>query len=342
MRWRLRSIAAAIPLLVISFYGFVPVSAQTNDLTEQFNRLPGGSEARSPRDEADRLVQLGLQQRAASQFEQAIDSWQQALIIYQLLQDFQTIGRVSDYIGLTYAALDHFAEAEDALRQRLAVARDNQDFQGQIYGLNNLGTILLRRGNLDGAEALFLEAGEIARSIDHPGGQGLSLSNLGLVTVQSGDYETAIKQFEVALALRRRAGDLAGEANTLNNLGDAYQAVNRLQDALRVYLAALRVSRDLDRSNQFRAIDGLVAVYSATGQYSLIGELLGERLRLAQAQSDLRQQLTTIRLIAEFYRETDNLPQAQAYYQQAIGLARQLEDPRQEALLLSELANLGQ
>jgi hypothetical protein len=49
--------------------------------------------------EADRLLQQGIQQYQTSQFEAALQSWQQALIIYREIKDRKGEGQCSGQSG---------------------------------------------------------------------------------------------------------------------------------------------------------------------------------------------------------------------------------------------------
>ena len=55
--------------------------------------------------EADRLYQLGLQQYHTSQFQQALQSYQQALSLYRELGDWAMEGRTLNDIGSVYRRL---------------------------------------------------------------------------------------------------------------------------------------------------------------------------------------------------------------------------------------------
>ncbi|MFB2935184.1 tetratricopeptide repeat protein, partial [Aerosakkonemataceae cyanobacterium BLCC-F154] len=101
MRLPKLSIATFIALLTvvadtsISFYSLtslpVPkVLAQTN------------SEKKA---EADRLLQQGIQQFQTSKFREALQSWQQALVIYREIGDRKGEGTALGNLGAAYIAL---------------------------------------------------------------------------------------------------------------------------------------------------------------------------------------------------------------------------------------------
>lgn len=316
----------------------LPTNALARNLDEQFNIHGDNVIPKEIRDEADSLLRLGSQQERLGNLNKAIEYWKQALEIYHRLGDTKSEGLAYDFIGIAYTTLGRYDLAEDALRRRLAIARDNKDILGEIYGLNNVGTILIQREAFDEARKTFEEAYELARSVNSLEGQGLSLSNLGLVAAAKKDYNQAIKKYEAALTWRRRVKNPIGEANTLNNLGDAYRAVGNYDEAIANYGIALILARkNVDFRNHFRAIDGLVAAHTSVGRYFRAAALLDERLKLAKKIENPRQELISLRSIAQFYRLLEDYPVAEEFYRRAIALARNLGDFKEETRLLDEL-----
>lgn len=320
---------------------FVPPGIGTTDLEEQLN-APLNNDLEGPdRNQADSLLRLGRQAQQQGNYQGAIANWLQALNIYQRIDDLAGEGAAYDYLGVTYAKLGRYQEAEDALRRRVGIARTRQDFQGQIYGLNNLGTVLLQAGYPEAAQKTFTEALSIARSVKSQAGEGLSLSNLGLATAAQGNYSEAIKQYESALLLRLLSDNPSGEANTRNNLGDAYRATKLYKQALIAYQGGLRLARNgSDIHNQFRALRGLAQSYSGIREYAAALKVLEQHRTLAQQEANRPEQLFSLRFAGDLYRVTGNLPQAQAFYQDAIALARALGDSQEEAFLRTELAQV--
>lgn len=324
--------------LVLPFY-FLLLGAA--DLNEQLDiRINNGTQGVS-RNEADRLVRLGGQAQQKGLLDKAIPYWLKALTIYSEIGDLAAVGRTYDYLGLAYADLGLYREAEDALRKRLGVARANKDLQGQVFGLNNVGSLLLKKRNFSAAKTTFNEALSIARSTNSPAGIGLSLNNLGLAAASQGDYNQAIKRYEEALIYRSRASDPVGEASTYNNLGDAYRATDNFWDTVRAYGAALRVARfAIDRPNQFRAIDGLVNTYNCAKNYTRTLDLLEERLKIARASENSYQELRSLKLLSQFYRQQGKNMEALMVQHQAICLAQELNETQAVAELLGELIEI--
>ena len=89
--------------------------------------------------EADRLLKQGRQQAQISQLQAALQSWQQALIIYREIKDRQSEGKSLGYLGIAYLYQGDYAEAIEYLQQSLAIAREIKHRQGEGATLGILG-----------------------------------------------------------------------------------------------------------------------------------------------------------------------------------------------------------
>src|ERR671933_167868 len=97
--------------------------------------------------EADRLFQQGIEQFQTSQFEAALQSWQQALIIYREIKDRLGEGESLGNLGLAYFSLGDYAKAIEYQQQDLALARELKDRLGEEQSLGNLGSAYLCLGD---------------------------------------------------------------------------------------------------------------------------------------------------------------------------------------------------
>src|SRR4028118_2201960 len=102
--------------------------------------------------EAERLFNQGIQQYQISQFQAALQSWQQALIIYREIKDRRGEGKALGSLGIAYRSLGDYAKAIEYAQQVLAIAREIKDRQTEGAALGDLGIVY---GNLgDYAKAI--------------------------------------------------------------------------------------------------------------------------------------------------------------------------------------------
>ncbi|WP_322734196.1 tetratricopeptide repeat protein [Nostoc sp. ChiQUE01b] len=89
--------------------------------------------------EADRLNDLGLEQLDKSQFEAALQSFQQALAIYREIQDRKNELAAQGNLAIVYDNLGNYNKAIEYLQQVLAIAREIKDRKSEGKTLSNLG-----------------------------------------------------------------------------------------------------------------------------------------------------------------------------------------------------------
>ncbi len=341
---RLRAIALGIAVLPPFAMGAVlswSNLAIASDLNQQLTvRINNGTYGRS-RHTADQLLRVGKTLESDGRLQEAVQSWQTALAIYQELGDREAETITYGYLASAYGKLGQYPALEDALRRQLALARDRQDFETQIYVLNNLGRNLYPRSGTEGAEQLFVEALTIANSIRSLDGQALSHDSLGLLAFSMGNYERAVAEFEQSLLVSRKAANTRAQATTLNNLGDVYRVTGRYPESMKYYALAFRLAdMNRDRPNQYRAIDGMVTAYNVSGSYQQSVEMLNKRLEIAQFQENLRQELISLHALARTYQQAGDYSNAKATYERAIAVARDLQDIDQETILIERLVSL--
>ncbi|MEB3828504.1 tetratricopeptide repeat protein, partial [Phormidium sp. CCY1219] len=73
--------------------------------------------------EAERLLELGIEQYGQSQFREALQSWERALEIYRAIGDKAGEGNALNNLGEVYQNLGEYAEAEQYFLQSLEIAR---------------------------------------------------------------------------------------------------------------------------------------------------------------------------------------------------------------------------
>lgn len=147
-------LGSALPLPLISSLGSSTAIAQTKAQTTDVH-------------EANRLLNLGIQQFQAEQLEAALQSTQQALKLYQELGYRQGIAQALGNIGMIYMFLGHASPAIDHLQQSLNLARELEDRQTEMNALGNLGYLYLVQQDYSRAISSFQQVLEIAEALNN-------------------------------------------------------------------------------------------------------------------------------------------------------------------------------
>ena len=139
--------------------------------------------AQNPADltlEAYQLFQKGLGQYQISQYEVALQSWQQALTIYREIKNREGERKALGNLGLAYRALGNYAKAIEFLQQQLDIAREIKDRQGEGNALGNLGVTYRNLGNYAKAIDYLQQQLNIAREIKDRQEECNALGSLGV------------------------------------------------------------------------------------------------------------------------------------------------------------------
>lgn len=316
----------------------VPGAYAQGSLDEQLRQPVDREAINQQRDVADQLLRLGERQATTGDYESAIKAWNRAVGLYYDIGDSASMERAYGNIGRAHAQLGDYGGAETAVRRQLAIARDNQNFSTQVFAWNTLGTLRLQQGAIESATQSYEEALNIAYSINNNEGIGLSLSNLGFLAAAQGDYAAAIDYYEVAGNYRVLSANIAGRANTTTNLGDAYVANGQPDRAIGAYRLGLRYGREsANVTAQLQAIDGLINVYTARNDWSLVRQYLDERIALTFNTDNAWGRLVTFKRLGEFYEATGERVLAKEQYERAYDLARFLGQTNLEAELFNRL-----
>ena len=219
--------------------------------------------AQERKTEGDRLINQGTQQYNISQFEAALQSYQQALIIYREIKFRQGELWGLGGTGLAYYSLGKYDKAIEYQLQSLEIAREIKDRSGEGTALGNLGLAYYSLGKYDKAIEFYLQHLEIAREIKDRHGEGNALQGLGIVYYSLGKYDKAIDFQLQRLAIAREIKDRSGEMYGLNNLGYDYRSLDRDQEAMISFQQALNIAREIgDQSIEGYALANLGNVLS--------------------------------------------------------------------------------
>jgi CHAT domain-containing protein len=289
--------------------------------------------------EAERLNQQGIQQYQTSQFEAALQSWQQVLVICQEIKDRQCEGVALGNLGEAYRNLGDYAKAIEYQQQCLAITREIKNRLGEGQSLGNLGVAYRNLGDYAKAIEYYQQHLTIAREIKDRHGEGAALSNLGVAYFSLGDYAKAIDYYQQSLAITREIKDRLGEGPSLGNLGLAYQFLGDYAKAIDYYQQSLAIVREIkDRHGEGAALGNLGLAYQFLGDYAKAIEYYQQHLTIAREIKDRLGEGNALGNLGSAYNSLGDYAKAIDYQQQSLAIAREIKDRHGEG---AALGNLG-
>jgi CHAT domain-containing protein len=288
---------------------------------------------------ADRLLEQGTQQYNVSQFEQAFQSWQQALTIYREIKDRRGESAALANLGIISESLGKYDKAINYQLQSLEIAREIKNHFVEGAALANLGIAYQALGKYDKAIEFYLQGLEIAREIKNRIVEGAVLGNIGNAYYSLGKYDKAIEFQLQSLEIAREIKNRSGEGKSLGGLGIAYQDLGKYDKAIEFQLRSLEIAREIkDRRGEGQSLGNLGIAYKSLGKYDKAIEYQLQSLEIAREIKDRRGEGQSLGNLGSAYQALGKYDKAIEYQLQSLEIAREIKDRLGEG---QSLANLG-
>jgi tetratricopeptide (TPR) repeat protein len=183
--------------------------------------------------EAAPLLQRKARLQVSSQlWDQAFESHDRALRLYQSSGDRSGEARELLSLGSAYRRKGEGAKAKQAILESLSISKEMEDSAGEATALNNLGLQEWDEGGISRAEELLETAAAKAHQASDAYGEANALENLAMILKEQYKYEGAVNRLADAAAAFLRAGDrleckraTASRAELLGEMGKSEEGI---------------------------------------------------------------------------------------------------------------------
>jgi DNA-binding SARP family transcriptional activator len=290
------------------------------------------------RGQAAALAQLGAVRLSAGEYRAAAEALAEAVGIFRALGDRRGEASALHDLGVARMIAD-YASGAATLESALAISREVGDRAGQASALYYLGDVRRATGDYPGAAVLLEEALGAYRSLGIRRGQANALDNLGAVRRFTGDYAGAAAVLTEALGMFRDLGSRAGQASALFHLGAVRRLTGDYAGATWVLREALSIARGIgNRTCQGNALFELGAVRRLTGDFPGAAQVLGESVAVLREIGDRGAEAEALNETGALHLARGAPGPARDCHEQALGLARAVGSPWDEAGALAGLA----
>ena len=211
---------------------------------------------------AEKVSEEGMalyEQGTAVSLRQAIEKWQEALVLWQKAGDKSGEAITLSYIGAVYSDLGDKQQALKYYNSALPLIKQVGDKAGEARTLNNIGKVYSDLGDKQSALKYFNSALPLIKEVGDKAGEARTLNNIGAVYSALGDKQQALKYYNSSLPLKKQVGDKAGEATTLNNIGAVHSDLGDKQQALKYLNSALPLNKQVGNKAEEAATLGHIA-----------------------------------------------------------------------------------
>ena len=193
------------------------------------------------KDEAEALKIMGLSFYRHSQYLEALDYYDQALMISRKIGDSIQVANVLHNMGLVYRETNQWDKALALAFQVLKLDKYAKNERGLGYSYNNLGLIYQELEDTLNAKINFEKSLAIRSRIDHQEGIGYTCINLGNIAIDEKDYAKGKEYFTRAAAIFKKLDDPYTYCRALYSLGNIAWYENNKAKAKRYYEEVLKI-----------------------------------------------------------------------------------------------------
>ncbi|MCC5610470.1 tetratricopeptide repeat protein [Nostoc sp. CHAB 5834] len=299
------------------------------------------------REEALQLTQLGFQQLSQSQFQQAVKTFEQALVIFRQIGDRQGEGATLNSIGANYENLGQYTKALEVSVQALAILKEMGDKSGEAITLSNIGKIYESLGQYTKALEFHEQGLAIEKQLANQAHKGIILNNIGQVYDKLGEYAKALELYQKALAVHKQFRNQAAEGVILSNIGTVYQNQGEYAKALEFHQQALAIHKQFrNQAAEGVTLNNIATVYKNQGHYAKALKFFQQGLAIHQQVGTKVLEGTTFNNIAAVYDDLGQYAKALEFYQQALAIHKQIDYKAGEGITLNNIGvvydSLGQ
>lgn len=216
--------------------------------------------------EASCLFTLGSIYYEAGEVRQAVEAFEQCLVLRRKTRDKIGLAEALNKLGLTYCDIGYDLRAMDYFEQSLVICEDNADLWGQAVCLQHLGNVFKMQKDNALAIDFFERCLAVRAKVGDTRGMADCHDSLGLVYFDIGDIKQSLTHCQDSLEIRISGDppDVAAESECYKCIGTSYMVIDSSERAAGAFQRCLDIQRQL--GNTPGEIDALISLGLAHSQ----------------------------------------------------------------------------
>lgn len=283
---------------------------QSNDLIDQENTMT-----------------VGFIYYRNSKYEQAIDYFNEALILSRNNGDSSAVAKVLNKIGVVYFRKTEYDIAYDYYKRSITLMKSLGDKKGEADLNVNIGIIHIIRKKYIEANQNFEKSIQLYSEINLPKKANAAMINYAILKRRQGDYAGAIALYMKSLAINEELNDKRNIASIYYNVGTLYYNMNDSTNFFKYLNKSLVLRRELkDKRGITASLTYLGVIYSEYHEHEKALRYFKDALKLAIETED-KNNIANIKLNSGFiYIETQKYKIALDYVKQSFAIFTQLQE----------------
>ena len=289
-------------------------------------------------DQANLLLEQGIEFYKINKWKEALAKWQQALELYIQTDNHVRQAITLNNIGEAYRLLGSYPEALQSYEQSLALMQEMEDFSGEATILSNIAIVHSVLGNYSEALNYYDKSLIFWQELRDHTSVANTINNIGIIYKNLGDYPKALQYYKTSLTLSLELDDYSGVADSLGNIGVVYRSLGNYLEALNHFEASLNLLRDLeDYAGEADITNNIGIVYRDLEDYAKALQYFESSLAIHYELGNNAGVATVLGNVGIIYNDTGKYKKALQYFEDRLAVKRSIGDRLGEAFTLEEI-----
>ncbi|HEY1040133.1 MAG TPA: tetratricopeptide repeat protein [Bacteroidia bacterium] len=271
------------------------------------------------RAKSEAISMLGVISYNYADYEEALNYFQEVLLIRKEIMDEKGCGRAELNIGLVYKNKGDYAVALDHYLAALKIYERIDDKKGISTAYNNIGILYSKGGDRKKALEYYTKAFEMYKGISDKKGMSSALINIGIIYNKNKEYQKALDHYFKAIKLKEEVKDIGGIASACNNIGNVYDEQKKFDKAIEYFNKSLELKQSIhDKQGITLSYNNIGSVYAENGNYKKAEEYLLKSLVIAKEIGSLDDIKDAHYNLSDLYQKTSESVKALEHYKEFI------------------------
>ncbi|MCP4139808.1 MAG: tetratricopeptide repeat protein [Chloroflexi bacterium] len=289
------------------------------------------------------LINIGNIYQKTAKFEKAIQTFYEALPIFEKSNDILSQAIVLTSLGGVLQSQGSFDEAVDAFQRSYEISERLGDDRSSAMVLNSLGGVWQRQGKFDEAVDAFQRSYELYTKLGDNRGQAMVLNSLGGILQRQGNFNEAVDAFQRSYELSTKLNDNRSQAMILSSLGSVFQLQDKFDEAVNAFQQSYELYTKLgDNRGQAMVLNSLGGILQRQGKFDEAVDAFQRSYELSTKLDDNRGQAMVLNSLGGVLKSQGKFDEAMDAFQRSYELSTKLDDNRGQAMVLNSLGGVLQ
>ncbi len=231
------------------------------------------------------------------------------------------------FMGLLNTRWSNYDEALEFCQKALVIYQESESKERQANVLKDIGNIYFYYGQPEDAMHFYKRAMDLFLKLKDETGLSMCYNNMGRVLAEQDNLDKALYYLNLSLDIKRNLGNVHGMANTYINIGDLHQKQGDYSQALGFYQRSLSIWDSLHYEPGIaEAYSYMAWTHQQMGKRKLAERDYLKAISIAEETNQKQIQMLSSDRLSDLYVQNKNYRKAYLYLQKASDLEDSLYD----------------